>query len=94
MSNAMWSALTVMQVELVKDSGSMEPFPAKEKVAARIHATGLQKDFGISILPGGGVADGVNGDVIMLAPAYNCTKEDLELIVERMTKVVEYVLGK
>ncbi|CAK1358891.1 unnamed protein product [Cercospora beticola] len=81
-------------VELVKDKNTMEPFPAQEKVAARIHAAGLQKDFGISILPGGGVADGVNGDVIMLAPAYNCTKEDLELIVERMAKVVEHVLGK
>ncbi|KAF2214288.1 hypothetical protein CERZMDRAFT_110653 [Cercospora zeae-maydis SCOH1-5] len=81
-------------IELVKDKESSEPFAAREKVAARMHATGLQKEFGISILPGGGVADGVNGDVIMLAPAYNCTKEDLELMVGRTVKVVEHVLGK
>lgn len=58
-----------------------------------IHATGLQEGFGVSILPGGGVADGTNGDVIMLAPAYNCTKQDLETIVTRTSKVVRHVLG-
>ncbi|KAM3421985.1 hypothetical protein BST61_g2362 [Cercospora zeina] len=65
-----------------------------QKVAARMHATGLEREFGISILPGGGVADGVNGDVIMLAPAYNCTQEDVEVMVDRTVKVVEHVVGK
>lgn len=83
-----------VQIELVKDKTTKAPFPASEKVSARIHAAGLTKDFGISILPGGGVADGVSGDVIMLAPAYNCTKQDIELIVERTAKVIEHVLGQ
>lgn len=39
------------------------------------------------------MADGVNGDVIMLAPAYNITREDVDLIVERTAKVIEHVLG-
>lgn len=60
----------------------------------RIHAAGMTKQFGISVLPGGGVADGVDGDVIVLAPAYNCTKEDIDLIVERTANVIEHVLGK
>jgi adenosylmethionine-8-amino-7-oxononanoate aminotransferase len=58
-----------------------------------IHATGLRKDFGISILPGGGVADGTNGDVMVLAPAYNVTKSDVEFIVDRTAKAIEAVLG-
>lgn len=78
---------------MVKEKATKEPFPASEKVSPRIHAAGLTKEFGISLLPGGGVADGVNGDVIMLAPAYNCTEEDIELIVERTAKVIEHVLG-
>lgn len=76
----------------MKDKTTKEQFPASEKVSATIHAT-LQKEFGISLLPGGGVADGTNGDVIMLAPAYNCTLADIELIVERTAKVIEAVLG-
>ncbi|KAI5357527.1 Putative aminotransferase class-III, pyridoxal phosphate-dependent transferase, small [Septoria linicola] len=80
-------------VEFVKDRKTKEPFPVHEKVSARMHATGLQKGFEISLLPGGGVADGVNGDVIMLAPAYNCTQQDIELIVERTVKVLHHVLG-
>ncbi|EME39001.1 hypothetical protein DOTSEDRAFT_92257 [Dothistroma septosporum NZE10] len=80
-------------IELVQNKTTKEPFPASKKISATIHATGLQKEYGISILPGGGVADGVNGDVIMLAPAYNCTRADIELIVERTAKVIEAVLG-
>ncbi|KXS95073.1 hypothetical protein AC578_9571 [Pseudocercospora eumusae] len=80
-------------IELVEDKERKTPFPVAKKVSAMIHATGLQEGFGISILPGAGVADGTNGDVIMLAPAYNCTKHDLETIVARTAKVVRHVLG-
>lgn len=82
-----------MKVEFVKDKATKEPFPASDKIAPSIHATGLQKEFAISLLPGGGVADGTNGDVIVLAPAYNITKSDAEFIVERAAKVIERVLG-
>ncbi|EME86937.1 uncharacterized protein MYCFIDRAFT_29600, partial [Pseudocercospora fijiensis CIRAD86] len=80
-------------IDLVEDRGSKAPFPVSKQVASMIHATGLQEGFGISILPGAGVADGTNGDVIMLAPAYNCTKQELETIVARTAKVVRHVLG-
>ncbi|KAK4609301.1 1,3-beta-glucanosyltransferase gel1 [Fulvia fulva] len=87
-----YQPIGALLIELVKDKTTKEQFPASEKVSATIHAT-LQKEFGISLLPGGGVADGTNGDVIMLAPAYNCTLADIELIVERTAKVIEAVLG-
>jgi adenosylmethionine-8-amino-7-oxononanoate aminotransferase len=77
----------------VKDKATKTPFPAKDKIAPTIHATGLRKEFSISILPGGGVADGTNGDVMVLAPAYNITKADAELIVDRAARVIEHVLG-
>ncbi|KAK4495458.1 hypothetical protein PRZ48_013789 [Zasmidium cellare] len=80
-------------IELVADKPTKTPFPASKKLAATIHATGLRPEYGISLLPGGGVADGIDGDVIMLAPAYNITREDVEVIVERTARVVEGVLG-
>lgn len=58
-----------------------------------MHAAGLSEKFAISLMPGGGVADGTNGDVIMLAPAYNTTREEIDLIVDRTVRVIEHVLG-
>lgn len=80
-------------IEFVSDKASKTPFPVEKKVAGTIHATGLSEGFGISLLPGGGVADGVNGDVIVIAPAYNVTKEEMELIVDRTARVIDHVLG-
>lgn len=81
-------------IEFVSDKTTKAPFPVEKKVAGTIHALGLTEEFGISLLPGGGVADGVNGDVIVIAPAYNVTREEIELIVDRTAKVVEYVVGR
>lgn len=80
------------QIELVKDRQTKEPFPVKQKVAPTIQAAGLQK-FEIALLPGGGVVDGVNGDLIVLAPAYDVTCEEVNLIVERAARAIEFVLG-
>lgn len=80
-------------IEFVSDKASKTAFPAEKKIAAIMHATGLSEGFGISLLPGGGVADGVNGDVIVLAPAYNVTRDEIELIVDRAVKVIDHVLG-
>jgi adenosylmethionine-8-amino-7-oxononanoate aminotransferase len=44
-------------------------------------------------MPGNGGADGVNGDHICLAPPYNTTKAEIELIVDRASKVIQEVLG-
>lgn len=44
-------------------------------------------------MPGNGGIDGKNGDHIILAPPYNVTKSDVELIVERTSNVIRDVLG-
>jgi adenosylmethionine-8-amino-7-oxononanoate aminotransferase len=49
----------------------------------------MQPSFNISIYPGSGTADGVKGDHILLAPAYNITSEDVHLIVEITAAVIE-----
>lgn len=80
-------------IELVQDKSTKQPFPVKEKIAPTIHAAGLQK-FDIALLPGGGVVDGVNGDLIVLAPPYTITQDDVALIVDRTASAIEHVLGQ
>lgn len=81
------------QIELVKDKATKEPFPVADKIAPTIHANGLRPEFGISLIPGGGVADGTNGDLIVVSPAYNISIADADLIVDRAARAIESVLG-
>lgn len=57
-----------------------------------IHKVALQ-DYDVCCLPGPGVVDGIAGDVILLTPPYNITKEEIELAVDRVAKAVRQVLG-
>ncbi|KAF1941334.1 class III aminotransferas-like protein [Clathrospora elynae] len=82
----------VWAIELVQDRVTKAPFPVQTKVAPTIHAAGLQK-FAIALLPGGGVVDGMNGDLVVLAPPYTITREDVDLIVEHTAKAIESILG-
>ena len=50
---------------------------------------GMQSPCNISIYPGTGTADGVNGDHIMLSPAYNVTSEDVHTIVDTTMSVIK-----
>ncbi|KAL4930988.1 pyridoxal phosphate-dependent transferase [Aspergillus undulatus] len=80
-------------VEFVKKKTTKEPFPVADGIAQNVHLTGLQKEHGISVIPGVGVADGKNGDIVQIAPAYNISRADVELVVERLVGVVHAVLG-
>ncbi|KAF2672653.1 hypothetical protein BT63DRAFT_475273 [Microthyrium microscopicum] len=55
----------------------------------RIHEKGLEEPFSISIYPGGGTADGVNGDHVLLAPKYNSDPEEIEEIVNRTAGAIK-----
>ncbi|KAE8350843.1 pyridoxal phosphate-dependent transferase [Aspergillus coremiiformis] len=79
-------------IEFVQDKTSKEPFPVERKMAPLIHATGVSK-YSISFLHGVGVADGKDGDIIQIAPPYNATKADIDLIIERTVLVVKHVFG-
>lgn len=48
----------------------------------------MQRPFDISLYPGNGSADGVNGDHIILAPAYNITADDIRHIAETTSTVI------
>lgn len=72
------------------------------RIAYRIRDVGLQLPDavaealgfdGISLFPMQGCADGLEGDVVMLMPAFNITASDVEAIVEAFAVACESVLG-
>lgn len=62
-------------------------------MAWAVHATGLKPEYSISLMPGNGGIDGVNGDHICLAPPYNTTRAEIEMIVDKATRVIREVFG-
>lgn len=50
---------------------------------------GMQAPYNISLYPGNGTVDGVNGDHIIIAPAFNVTAEDVHFIVRTTAAVVD-----
>lgn len=60
----------------------------------RIQETGLDPAFGISLYAASGTVDGTRGDHVLLAPPYNVTKEEIDLIVEKTGLVIESVFAK
>jgi adenosylmethionine-8-amino-7-oxononanoate aminotransferase len=57
------------------------PFPRSARFAERFAEAAL--DAGLVVWPNIGQADGVNGDLAMLAPPFVVTHEEIDLIVER-----------
>lgn len=39
------------------------------------------------------MANGKDGDIVQLAPPYNVTRQEIDLIVERTAAAIEQVLG-
>jgi adenosylmethionine-8-amino-7-oxononanoate aminotransferase len=83
-----------VKIEFVRDKATKEPFPPKDQLAARIHKTGLQPEYGISVIPASGNINGVDGDLIIISPPLIVTKEEVDLIVSKIEAVVDAVLGK
>jgi len=75
----------------VADRKTKKPFSAEHKLFMRIRQQAL--DNGLICYPVGGNVDGVNGDVIILAPPYNATDDELDEIVSKMAKSVKQVLA-
>ncbi|KAF2997923.1 hypothetical protein E8E13_005137 [Curvularia kusanoi] len=76
-------------IEFVKDKQTMEPFPSALRVNWQIYEKGLAPPYEVHVYPGAGTVDGVNGDHIIVSPAYNITNADVDAIVDRVTRLVE-----
>jgi adenosylmethionine-8-amino-7-oxononanoate aminotransferase len=78
--------------ELVQDRKTKKPFDSSLKLALNIRAQALEN--GLICYPVGGNVDGINGDVVILAPPYNSTHAELAEMVEKMAVSIKQVLGR
>lgn len=63
-----------------------------ESFAMVVQARALQKGLIVMGMTGGANIEGTKGDHIMLSPAYNITREEIEKIVDILVESVEEVL--
>jgi adenosylmethionine-8-amino-7-oxononanoate aminotransferase len=76
-------------VELVRDRESRQPYRREERVTERIvRAT---RERGVLVYSSTGCADGVNGDLVMIAPPFVVTPAEAEEIVEGVAGAIEEV---
>ena len=76
--------------ELVADRTSKRPFDAGRQLFIKIRAQAMQN--GLICYPVGGNVDGTSGDIVILAPPYNCTDAELTEIVDKTAKSIRQVL--
>jgi adenosylmethionine-8-amino-7-oxononanoate aminotransferase len=73
-------------VEFVADKATRAPFPRGEKFAEHFAESALEA--GLVVWPNVGHADGVNGDLAMLAPPFIVTEEQIDELVQRFSQAV------
>lgn len=56
-----------------------------------IHDQGLRSDPGVLLYPGRGCADGRRGDHVLVAPPYNITTQEIDLIVDGTRMAINHV---
>lgn len=73
-------------VELVKDKETKEPFPVS--VGVKNIVSNFALDEGLVIYPGGGSVDGKMGDHFLIAPPINITRNEVDLLFERLDAAI------
>ena len=74
-------------VELVADRASRDPFPRSARVTEAVVAAA--QDRGVLLYSGTGVADGMDGDTLLLGPPFVVTEDELERIADVVAESVE-----
>jgi hypothetical protein len=76
-------------VELVADRDSRAPFSRANRVTEAVLRAA--RDSGLLLYSGTGLADGTNGDAIVLGPPFVITDDELDTIADRLTGAIESV---
>jgi adenosylmethionine-8-amino-7-oxononanoate aminotransferase len=76
-------------LELVKDKGTLTPFPRQEKVAERVWEALFRQ--GIITYRSTGLA-GIDGDALMVAPPFIIKEKEIDLAVSTIGKVLDEIL--
>ena len=79
-------------IELVADRVTKAPFHPGLKLHERIKRHAYAR--GLGCYPMGGTIDGTHGDHVLLAPPYNVTGEEMNMILDRFAAAVEDALAE
>jgi adenosylmethionine-8-amino-7-oxononanoate aminotransferase len=79
-------------VELVADRASKAVFDPALRMNERVKQEAY--DRGLGCYPMGGTIDGRQGDHVILAPPYNVTADEMEMILDRFAAAVEAALAR
>jgi adenosylmethionine-8-amino-7-oxononanoate aminotransferase len=77
-------------LELVADRSTRTPFDKELKLFMKIRAQAMRN--GLICYPVGGNVDGHSGDIVIFAPPYTCTDDELTEIVDKGARSVREVL--
>ena len=78
-------------LELVADRATRRPFDKALQLFMKIRAQAM--DNGLICYPVGGNVDGHSGDIVIFAPPYNCSDDELAEIVDKGARSVRQVLA-
>jgi hypothetical protein len=78
-------------IELVRDRGTKEPFPAEQALSHRIGRRAFEN--GLICYPCAGNVGGVLGDTILVAPPYNASDPELSELIDKLAAAVEGTLA-
>jgi adenosylmethionine-8-amino-7-oxononanoate aminotransferase len=73
-------------LELVADRETRAPFPRVDRVTERV--VRAARDNGLLLYPGTGLADGTNGDAILLGPPFVINEPELERLVDALGEAI------
>ena len=76
-------------IEFVADRATRAPFPRGRGLADKVADAAIAE--GLVCWPHAGGADGVNGDVVCLAPPFVVTEAELEEMVARLSRAIARV---
>lgn len=79
-------------VEFVLDVDGREPFPREAKFAETF--TDCACDAGLVVWPNVGHADGERGDLVMIAPPFTISREEIREIVQRFESALDATLAR
>ena len=79
-------------IELVADRATKEPFDPALKLHARIKKHAMGK--GLICYPGGGTADGIKGDHVLLAPPFIIEEPEIEELVNLLGDSIDAALAE
>lgn len=78
-------------IELVADRGTRRPFDGERKLFMKVRQQAFAN--GLICNPVGGNVDGVNGDVVIIAPPYNASDAELDEIAGKTAASIRQVLA-